>query len=135
MQCTVNGVDYQPTIASDNKKKAKLNAALVALQDLGLMPKDPNNPLWIDLLCSKLIQCYHNFKVNQINCEKNMKRQRNFDEKMAANGIVFFCFLLQRIKITEFPSVLRHLLFEEQFRIWGAYGLHYRFNIMIFVIE
>ena len=60
---------------------------------------------------------------------------QHFDEKMAANGIVFFCFLLQRIKITEFPSVLRHLLFEEQFRIWGAYGLHYRFNIMIFVIE
>jgi hypothetical protein len=41
----VNGVDYQPTIASDNKKKAKSNAATVALQELGLMAKDPNNPL------------------------------------------------------------------------------------------
>jgi hypothetical protein len=44
-QCTVNGIDYQPTIASDNKKKAKSNAAIVALQELGMMAKDPNNPL------------------------------------------------------------------------------------------
>ncbi|XP_059079126.1 protein Son-like isoform X2 [Tigriopus californicus] len=42
---TVNGVDYQPTIASDNKKKGKADAATVALQELGLLPKDPNNPL------------------------------------------------------------------------------------------
>jgi hypothetical protein len=44
-QCTVNGVDYQPTIASDNKKQAKANAAIVALQELGMMAKDKNNPL------------------------------------------------------------------------------------------
>lgn len=44
-QVTVNGVDYQPTIASENKKKAKADAATVALQELGLLPKDPNNPL------------------------------------------------------------------------------------------
>eukprot|EP00095_Tigriopus_kingsejongensis_P003437 maker-scaffold110_size354795-snap-gene-2.25 protein:Tk03437 transcript:maker-scaffold110_size354795-snap-gene-2.25-mRNA-1 annotation:"conserved hypothetical protein" len=41
----VNGVDYQPTIASDNKKKAKSDAASVALIELGLLPRDPNNPL------------------------------------------------------------------------------------------
>jgi len=42
---TVNGSDYQPTVASDNKKKAKSDAATVALQDMGLLEKDPNNPL------------------------------------------------------------------------------------------
>lgn len=42
---TVNGTDYQPSIASDNKKKAKADAATVALQEIGLLPKDPNNPL------------------------------------------------------------------------------------------
>ncbi len=41
----MNGVDYQPTIACDNKKKAKADAATVALMELGLLPKDPNNPL------------------------------------------------------------------------------------------
>ena len=44
-QCTVNGIDYQPTIASETKKIAKSNAAALALQELGLMAKDPNNPL------------------------------------------------------------------------------------------
>ena len=42
---TVNGEDFQPTIASENKKKAKADAATVALQEMGLLPKDPNNPL------------------------------------------------------------------------------------------
>ena len=41
----VNGVDYQPTVASDNKKKAKADAATVCLIKMGLLEKDPNNPL------------------------------------------------------------------------------------------
>jgi len=41
----VNGETYQPALACDNKKKAKADAATVALQELGLLPKDPNNPL------------------------------------------------------------------------------------------
>ena len=41
----VNGQDFQPTVASDNKKKAKADAATAALQQLGLLPIDPNNPL------------------------------------------------------------------------------------------
>jgi len=41
----VNGTDYQPTVASDNKKKAKADAATVALIKMGLLEKDPNNPL------------------------------------------------------------------------------------------
>ena len=52
-QCTVNGIDYQPTIASETKKIAKSNAAALALQELGLMAKDPNNPLWMS--CSRQI--------------------------------------------------------------------------------
>ena len=42
---TVNGKDYMANVAVDNKKKAKLNAAIVALQELGMLEKDPNNPL------------------------------------------------------------------------------------------
>jgi hypothetical protein len=45
LQVVVNGVDYQPSIASDNKKKAKSDAATLALREFGLLPKDPNNPL------------------------------------------------------------------------------------------
>jgi len=45
LQVTVNGVDYQPTIACDNKKKAKADAATFALIEMGLIEKDPNNPL------------------------------------------------------------------------------------------
>ena len=41
----VNGQNFQPTIASDNKKKAVADAATAALQQLGLLPIDPNNPL------------------------------------------------------------------------------------------
>ena len=44
-QVTVNGKDYQPSVACDNKKKAKSDAATVCLQELGLLEKDPNNPL------------------------------------------------------------------------------------------
>ena len=42
---TVANNDYQPTVASDNKKKAKADAATVALQKMGLLSEDPNNPL------------------------------------------------------------------------------------------
>jgi len=41
----VNGQDYQPTVAVDNKKKAKANAAMACLQQMGLVPKDPDNPV------------------------------------------------------------------------------------------
>lgn len=41
----VNGQDYQPTVAVDNKKKAKSNAAMACLQQMGLVPKDPDNPV------------------------------------------------------------------------------------------
>jgi len=42
---TVNGRDYMANVAVDNKKKAKSNAALVCLQTLGLVAKDPDNPV------------------------------------------------------------------------------------------
>ena len=41
-----NGKDYQPTVPNEIKKTAKVNAAKFALQELGLISKDPNNPLW-----------------------------------------------------------------------------------------
>ena len=44
-QVNVNGLDYQPTVAVDNKKKAKANAAMACLQQMGLVPKDPDNPV------------------------------------------------------------------------------------------
>ena len=30
---------------ADNKKKAKANAAMACLQQMGLVPKDPDNPV------------------------------------------------------------------------------------------
>ena len=42
---TVNGQEFQPSIASENKKKAKCDAATVCLQKMGLLMVDPNNPL------------------------------------------------------------------------------------------
>ena len=36
----VNGVEYQPTVASRNKKDGKAAASTVALQQLGLVPGD-----------------------------------------------------------------------------------------------
>ncbi|XP_060555104.1 protein SON-like isoform X2 [Ruditapes philippinarum] len=36
----VNGVDYQPSISSNNKKLAKAQAATVCLQELGLIPRN-----------------------------------------------------------------------------------------------
>jgi hypothetical protein len=41
----VDGRDFQPSVACDNKKKAKADAATFCLQEMGLVPKDPNNPL------------------------------------------------------------------------------------------
>merc|ERR1712059_61840 len=41
----VNGTDYSATVAVDNKKKAKANAAMSCLQILGLVSKDPDNPV------------------------------------------------------------------------------------------
>lgn len=38
MQVILNGVEYQPSVASPNKKEAKANAAAVCLQQLGLLP-------------------------------------------------------------------------------------------------
>jgi len=40
----VNGVDYQPTIASLNKKHARAQAATVCLQSMGLLPRDVEIP-------------------------------------------------------------------------------------------
>jgi len=39
LQVTVNGVDYQPSITSNNKKLAKAQAATVCLQEFGLVPR------------------------------------------------------------------------------------------------
>lgn len=36
----VNGVEYQPSIASNNKKHAKAQAATVCLQEFGLVPRE-----------------------------------------------------------------------------------------------
>lgn len=38
LQVTVNGVEYQPNVASANKKQAKADAAQLCLQKLGLLP-------------------------------------------------------------------------------------------------
>lgn len=37
LQVKVAGVEYQPAVASANKKQAKADAALLALQKLGIM--------------------------------------------------------------------------------------------------
>lgn len=39
-QVLVNGIDHKPTYGSPNKKHAKATAATVALQALGLAPKE-----------------------------------------------------------------------------------------------
>jgi hypothetical protein len=41
----VNGELYMPTVAVDNKKDAKANAAWCALQEMGFVNKDAANPL------------------------------------------------------------------------------------------
>lgn len=41
----LNGVTYMPAVAVDNKKDAKAQAAWFTLQELGLVKKDPTNPL------------------------------------------------------------------------------------------
>ena len=44
-QAIVNGNEYQPAVAVDNKKDAKANAALFALQEMGFVKPDAGNPL------------------------------------------------------------------------------------------
>lgn len=44
-KAVVNGQEYQPTIAVDNKKDAKANAAWFALQEMGFVNPDASNPL------------------------------------------------------------------------------------------
>lgn len=39
-QVIVNGVEYQPSTASQNKKTAKAHAATAVLQEMGLVPRD-----------------------------------------------------------------------------------------------
>ena len=39
MKVVVNGMSYQPSVASNNKKHAKAQAAMVVLQALGLAPQ------------------------------------------------------------------------------------------------
>ncbi|MCP9257846.1 Protein SON [Dirofilaria immitis] len=41
----VNGVEYQPSIASTSKKTGKAQACQVVLQSLGLVPRDPSLPI------------------------------------------------------------------------------------------
>lgn len=38
-QVVCNGIEYQPSVASNNKKAAKAMAATAALQTMGLVPK------------------------------------------------------------------------------------------------
>ena len=37
----MNGTAYQPSLSSNNKKQAKTLCAKVALQTMGMLPKDP----------------------------------------------------------------------------------------------
>lgn len=39
-QVIVNGTEYQPSVASQNKKFAKAAAATAVLQEMGLVPRD-----------------------------------------------------------------------------------------------
>ncbi|XP_066952736.1 protein Son-like isoform X2 [Macrobrachium rosenbergii] len=45
MKVKVNGQEYKPAVAGPTKKLAKANAAAACLQSLGLLTKDPENPL------------------------------------------------------------------------------------------
>ena len=44
-QVIVNGTSYQPSIASNSKKEAKSLAATVALQTMGMLPRDSVQPV------------------------------------------------------------------------------------------
>ena len=39
-QVKVNGVEYQPSTGASTKKAAKMQAAAVCLQNLGMIPRD-----------------------------------------------------------------------------------------------
>ncbi|VBB27229.1 unnamed protein product [Acanthocheilonema viteae] len=44
-KAVVNGVEYQPSIPSTNKKTGKAQTCQVVLQSLGLIPRDPSLPV------------------------------------------------------------------------------------------
>ncbi len=44
-KAVVNGQTYMPTVAVDCKKAAKANAAWFALQEMGFVQADKENPL------------------------------------------------------------------------------------------
>ena len=44
-KCKMNDKEYQPSLPVVTKKLAKSKAAEFTLQELGLLPKDPNNPI------------------------------------------------------------------------------------------
>jgi len=45
IKVNVNGTEYMGSVAVNDKKKAKANAAMYCLQTMGLVPKDPDNPV------------------------------------------------------------------------------------------
>lgn len=45
IKVNVNGTDYMGSVAVNDKKKAKANAAMYCLQTMGLVPRDPDNPV------------------------------------------------------------------------------------------
>lgn len=44
-QVVLNGTEYKPNIASNNKKEAKAAAASLCLQKIGLLPTVPSTPI------------------------------------------------------------------------------------------
>lgn len=44
-QVLVNGVEYSSSTAVNNKKTAKMQAAIVALQCMGVIPRDDTTPV------------------------------------------------------------------------------------------
>ena len=65
----VNGTEYMGSVAVNDKKKAKANAAMYCLQTMGLVPKDPDNPVWepeksrydFDLFSPELVAAIESF--------------------------------------------------------------------------
>lgn len=58
-QVTVNNITYQPTMPSNSKKNGRARAAILCLQDLGLLPKNfviwMQTPLWPIFIIFKFI--------------------------------------------------------------------------------
>ena len=69
IQVNVNGTEYMGSVAVNDKKKAKANAAMYCLQTMGLVPKDPDNPVWepeksrydFDLFSPELVAAIESF--------------------------------------------------------------------------